>query len=557
MFIDFEGIDGSGKTTLSEVVAGRLRALGIQVYHTREQGEYKSRISKSLRKVVRNPQNLGLLPWAEFLVYMARDAQVLEERIIPHLREGGAVICDRYFYSHVLLAQGRNLPFERARTIMEQVSGGLLPDLVVYCDVDIHTSRVRKKIADIIEHDSGSFGRKGLSGIGLRDRMRNGFLRLAADDPQRWVVVENVGVTQKEISEHVWQVVSSRLAEKGLLPAEYAAKGTGTTEKHEPRVDTAGLELPGGGARLVEQFYAILDEYISIDSRISAYHINGVDMPQADRLREKLKDQQPVLIAYGLQGVESETAWVLRRELAEREPGYVARSLAGYPLEGEALQMRQELKGAAPHEVAKSLKGLDCDTSMQLRKELFAAAPEGVLASIRGMDTPAAWEFRDRCPKKFCPEALAESLGKVDSSKAWKVRRSLLGKYSPWVLRGLGPIDSEEAWKLREEYVGLAPKLIARTLNGMDSDRAHDMRERIGDAAKEVLDSLKGLASDRAWAMREKLKGIFPSTAVSSLKKSNDSEKAWNFRHEMVVSYPGDLLLLKHVVEALWRTGKL
>ena len=557
MFIDFEGIDGSGKTTLSEHVAEKLKALGVSVYHTREKGEYKSRISKSLRKVVRDPRNLGLLPWAEFLVYMARDAQVLEERILPHLQEGGVVISDRYFYSHVLLAAARGLPFERLQAIMKQVSGGLFPDLVVYCDIDIHTSRVRKKIADIIEHDNDSFARKGLSGIGLRNKMREGFLKLAAKEPERWIVVENVGVTENAMLEHVWQVVLSKLAEKDFLPPEQAAAEISMPEKHKLSVDVAGCNLPEGGARLVEQFYSILEKYTGIDSRISAYHIIGVDMPQAGKLRETLKNSQPALVAFSLEGLRSETAWALRRELIEREPEYVARSLTGFPLEGEAYEMRLKLKNASPSEVAASLKDLECEASMQLREELFTTAPEGVLAGIRGMDSEEAWEFRNRCGKKLYREALVESLVGIDSPRAWKIRHRLLPKYAPWVLRGLGSIDSEDAWKLRGEYVSLAPKLIAKTLNGMDSDQANDMREMIGDSAKQVLDSLQYLESERAWIIRRRLKDTYPSTSVSSLGKTNDSQDAWRFRSDMVKSYAGDLLLLKHIVESLWETKKL
>ncbi|TET38719.1 MAG: thymidylate kinase [Planctomycetota bacterium] len=556
MFIDFEGIDGSGKTTLLEVVAGKLEALGISVYNTRRKGEYKSRIGKALRKVSRSPKNLGLLPWAEFLVYMARDAQVFEERILPHLSAGNAVIADRFFYSHVLLAAARGLPVERTGAIMEQVSGGVLPDLVVYCDVDIHTSRVRKKIADIIEYDDGDFGRKGLTGIGVRNRMRGGFLELAESDPDRWVTVENVGVTQEDISEYVWQVVSKKLAEKGLLKTEEAASEIVTPKVFEPKI-SAGLELPEDVDKLVGEFYAILDKYVDVDDRISAYHINGVDMPQADRLRGKLKEKQPTIIAYGLQNVNTDTAWALRRELAEREPRYVARSLAGMPLEGDALDLRMALKDVVPKAVAKSLKDFECETSINLRRELFDTAPEGVLMSLKGFDTDWAWELRNKCGKKFCAEALAESLSKIDTPKAWKIRKKLLGKNSAWVLRGLGPLESDEAWDLREKFVDIASKLIARSLNGLDSDRAHDMRERIGDLAKDVLDSLKKLESPRAWEIREKLKDVFPSTAVSSLGKLNDSEKAWAFREKMAACYPGDLLLLKHIVESLWRTGKL
>jgi dTMP kinase len=127
----------------------------------------------------------------------------------------------------------------------------------------------------------------------------------------------------------------------------------------------------------------------------------------------------------------------------------------------------------------------------------------------------------------------------------------------PWVLRGLGPLESEQAWELREQFISLAPKLVARSLGGLDSDRAFDMRERIGDQVKEVLDSLKGLESPRAWKLREDLKDIYASTAVSSLNASNDSPEAWDFRDRMLRSYPSDLLLVKHVVQALKSTGRL
>jgi dTMP kinase len=557
LFIDFEGIDGSGKTTISEFVAARLRERGFEVYHTREKGEYKSRISKSLRKVVRDPRNLGLLPRAEFLVYMARDAQVLEEKILPHLREGGVVISDRYFYSHVLLGEARGLAAGNLHAVMDQVCCDLLPDLVVYCDVDIHTSRVRKRIADIIGHDSGSFGRKGLSGLGLRSRMREGFLKLAREDPERWVVISNIGVTRDEVQQRVWHVVSSRLAAKRLIPEEDVAEDVTVASGPGTGIDMPDLRLPAGGPELARHFYAILDRHIPVDSRISAYHISGLDMPEADSLREKLKTAQPELVAHGLQGVRSQASWALRRELVEREPGYVARSLKGYPMEGEALEMRTALKKAAPLEVAKSLGGLECELSAGLREELFTGAPEGILASIKGLDTHMAWEFRDRCGKKLCPEALAESLEGLDTERAWKVRHKLLDKYTAWVLRGLGPCDSEAAWDLRRQYVFLAPKLVARSLAGMESERAWEMREAIGDAAKEVLDSIKYLDSAVAWSVRGKLADIYPSTAVSSVGKTVDSEGAWTFRTEMTGKHHDDLLLLKHVVEALSLTGRL
>jgi dTMP kinase len=387
--------------------------------------------------------------------------------------------------------------------------------------------------------------------------MREGFLQLANAEPERWVVVENVGVTEKEIAEHVWQVVAARLADRGMIPTGTTADEPTPPARYVPEIDTDNMELPRDAASLVEQFFSILEEYVQVDSRISAYHINGLDMQQADELRMRLKDIQPQIIAYGLEGVNSDVAWRLRRELMDIEPGYVARSLAGFPLEGDALGIREQLKNSAPSEVARSLKGMADEASMLMREELFDSAPDGVLLSLKGIDTDPAWKLRDRCGRKLHREALAESLSRIDSPRAWEIRNRLLAKYAAWVLRGLGPLGSDNAWQLREQFLGLAPKLVARTLNGLDTDRAYDMRERIGNAAKEVLDSLHRLESDRAWSIREKLKDIFPSTAVSSLGKFNDSEKAWNFRHNMIVSHPGNLLLLKHVVESLSLTGKL
>jgi dTMP kinase len=557
MFIDFEGIDGSGKTTLSQVVAERLKDLGIEVYHTRDKGEYKSRISKSLRKVVRDPQNLGLLPWAEFLAYMARDAQVFNEKILPHLDEGGVVISDRFFYSHVLLGEARGLARGRLDEVMSAVSGGVEPDLVVYCDVDIHTSRIRKKIADIIEHDSGSFARKGLSGIGLRRQMREGFLALASSDPGRWVVIDNARVAESEIAKYVWYVVSTRLADRGVLPPAAIGRRNTPPAKHQSAVKPPDSSLPDGGHEIAGLFFAALEALMGFDSRLSAYYVAGLDLPAADALREKLKGVQPAMVAYGLRDVCSEASWRLRGELAATEPGYIALSLTGLPLEGEALELRRNLKKKAPREAAESLKGLECDISMQLREELFEESPEGVLESVKGMDTNRAWAFRDKCGKKFHPEALAESLRGIDSPRAWEIRNRLPEKYSAWVLRGLGPLESEQAWEMRERFIDLAPKLVAKTLDGLDSDRAHDMRERIGSQAKEVLDSLKGLESPRAWKLRESLKDIYASTAVSSLNAPNNSAGAWRFRDEMLRSHPDDLLLVKHIVQALRGTDRL
>ncbi|XXF74882.1 dTMP kinase [Myxococcaceae bacterium GXIMD 01537] len=97
MLIVFEGIDGSGKTTLSNRVAEVLRQGGLRVRHVREGGQLASPVSESLRRFTRDPANLALVPMTELLLYAAREAQLLEEVTRPALAHYDVVITDRYF----------------------------------------------------------------------------------------------------------------------------------------------------------------------------------------------------------------------------------------------------------------------------------------------------------------------------------------------------------------------------------------------------------------------------------------------------------------------------
>jgi dTMP kinase len=96
LFIDFEGIDGSGKTTLSNRLAEILKAQGIPVHHARDGGVFRSEISKEIRNLTRDPRFLRMSPVTEFLLYVARDTQMIDEFIRPKLRPGNIVFSDRY-----------------------------------------------------------------------------------------------------------------------------------------------------------------------------------------------------------------------------------------------------------------------------------------------------------------------------------------------------------------------------------------------------------------------------------------------------------------------------
>lgn len=199
MLVVFEGIDGSGKTTLSNRVAAELRRAGRSVRHAREGGQFASRVTQAIRDVCRDARNLALAPRTELLLYVAREVQLLEEIVRPALSEADVVIADRFIYTAEVLAQhGRGLPAEvvgpiiaAARASGDKRLPAIEPDMVVLVDVDPSVARGRRKIAKIVASDRRSPSRKGLAGSGMQIRLRDGYRALAARDPRRWIVLDN------------------------------------------------------------------------------------------------------------------------------------------------------------------------------------------------------------------------------------------------------------------------------------------------------------------------------------------------------------------------------
>ena len=559
VFIDFEGIDGSGKTTLSNRISQYLIDSGIPVHHARDKGVFRSEISKAIRNLTRDPRFLRMSDVTEFLLYVARDTQMIDEYIRPKLLPGNLVFCDRYLYSAITHSHhARGLAREGVDKVLELAARDLWPDLVIYCDVDPLTSRLRKKIQKVRDNKkAGDFGRKGLMGIGFREDMRDGFFKLAEEDPDHWLVIDNANSTIEESLQRIINRIREVLVQKGYpeIPDPCWAE-LSSEEKPLGEFASAVLELcdsEGEEERreaLTELFYSDLDRLSEDAPGFTALFSSGLDTPEAHALREKVKDREPGLVAKGLGGLRSEEAMDLREELKGEVPVYVAGSLSGMGKNPRACQLRLELADVVPGQIALAVRGSDSEHAWEIREKVGDTAAAEVLMSVRGMDTERAWELRKERDKDKYARELLESLGGIDSEEAWELRDRLSDEYLPWVLISLRGLKSDRAWELRQEHVCRAPKIIIKTIGCSDDPRAWEIREASKPYAKEVLDSLSGLDSGAAWRLRLELKDKWPNTAISSIGAAAQSERDWTFRWDMMREYPDNHLLAKHLVKA-------
>jgi dTMP kinase len=178
MFVTFEGLDGSGKTTQAALLAEALREDGVEVVATREPGG--TPLGERIRDLVLHGDHVA--PWAEAALYAASRAQHVDEVIRPALDRGATVVCDRYVDSSVAYqGVGRGLGLDEVLALNLVVVGGLLPGRTVLVEIDPETAAERVgSSGDRIERD----------GIALWRRVADAYRALAEGDPERYVVVD-------------------------------------------------------------------------------------------------------------------------------------------------------------------------------------------------------------------------------------------------------------------------------------------------------------------------------------------------------------------------------
>ncbi|NBD10597.1 dTMP kinase [Corallococcus silvisoli] len=508
MFIDFEGIDGSGKTTLSNLLAARLKRLGYKVAHAREGGELQSPTARRIRELTRDARLLEMGPRAEFFLNLARDAQQLEEVIAPALRRGDVCISDRYLYSQLALTGGgRGVKEEALWSACELASQGLWPDLVVLVDVDPDLARLRKRLGKVQSgktHDTDS--RKGLAGAGLAVRVREAFLAQARRDPARWIILENNDQPLRVLEQRLVDAVVARLEGR---------------EQPVQRLVPAPTPPPPGVASVDDveaRFFHALDGLEVREPQLAVWLLNGIPGVPAHQRRLAYAERFPGLVARSLMGLDDETAWTLRDVLSASVPVDVAEGL-GFVASPRSHALRQRLYAQAPEAVLEGLKRQDSPASWALRERGLKDGHLGaVLLGLLGVDGEESWVVREAGMQRKRYAEVARSLGGLATERADALREALLKHDRLAVLRSTTGLETPVAVGLREQLEKGALKLVLRSLTGVDSPRAWAMRERGAKLTKEALDSVDGMADPRAWKLRAQSAGRWPATVVSSMR---------------------------------------
>jgi len=205
LFITFEGGEGSGKSLQAGALYRKLSRLAIPALLTHEPGgtPFGNKIGRWLKWA----QDTDISPLTELLLFNASRSQLVTEVIQPNLKNGKIVLCDRYADSTTAYqSYGRGLDLEMVRAINNTATQGLKPDLTVLLDMSAEAGLARKstKKQDRFEQENMAF----------HQRVREGYLKMAANEPQRWLVIDATQNRQK-IARIIWQRVNQLLSSRG------------------------------------------------------------------------------------------------------------------------------------------------------------------------------------------------------------------------------------------------------------------------------------------------------------------------------------------------------
>jgi dTMP kinase len=202
LFITFEGGEGCGKSTQSKLLLKKLEQRNISVVLTHEPGG--TALGNELRRTLKRQRNFSISPQAELFLLAASRAQLMAELIRPALEEGKVVLCDRFTHSTMVYqGYGRGLDFTAIKMVNNMATRHLNPDLIIFLDISPEQGLARRRsLKDRFELEDLSFHR----------RVREGYLKIAEAEPDRWLVID-ASLPKGKIAEIIWDRVSRLLAD--------------------------------------------------------------------------------------------------------------------------------------------------------------------------------------------------------------------------------------------------------------------------------------------------------------------------------------------------------
>jgi dTMP kinase len=200
LFITFEGGEGCGKSTQSRLLLKKLEQQNIPVVLTHEPGG--TALGNELRKTLKRKRDSSISPQAELFLLAASRAQLVTELIRPALEEGKVVICDRFTHSTMVYqGYGRGLDFTAIKMVNNMATRYLNPDLIILLDILPEQGLARKQsLKDRFELEDLSF----------HHRVREGYLKMAAAEPDCWLLID-ASLPEGKIAEIIWDRVSTLL----------------------------------------------------------------------------------------------------------------------------------------------------------------------------------------------------------------------------------------------------------------------------------------------------------------------------------------------------------
>ena len=186
MFISFEGIDGSGKSTQLGLLRGWLEGRGRTVVTVREPGA--THLSESIREILLSNKQT-ITPTAELLLFSAARTQLVETVIRPALERGDVVLCDRFVDSTTAYqGYGRQLDLNEVALCNSLATHAVIPAVTFFIDVPYDEAQLRMQF----HPTSGEPDRMERSGRDFYERVRGGYHSIAENEPQRFVIVNGV-----------------------------------------------------------------------------------------------------------------------------------------------------------------------------------------------------------------------------------------------------------------------------------------------------------------------------------------------------------------------------